>query len=299
VAIAWLPVGLAGVGLVVLFTVASSGLAEYLFSRALYQERPLAGFGNPNFLGAALAHGLVIALALLLRPRGAPAPFPRRFVVLLAAILLLALVLSLSRAAMLYVGLAGFLLAVTLPRWRGPVLGAATTAVLALLLLPLPEWISLRLRFHAGTSGRTGLWEAGWNMMRDAPWVGVGPHQFEPVRYGYMDTETLYFLGGMRGGGAHNAFLHRGAELGVPGLVLVAGLFVALLLVVPRALGRHRNDWTAAMAGAGVVGLLAYSQFEVAATVGAASVSMNLVFFLYALVLLGVERTWPAERSAP
>jgi O-antigen ligase len=292
-----LSAGLALVSLFVLRDAVEAGLAEFFFSRALYTDRPLGPFINPNFLGVAMAHGAAIALARLFVPDAAPLPRGTRLA--LAGIVLLTVagvILSLSRGSMLYLGLAGLLLALQHPRVRGLAVGGGLAVAGLFAVFSVPAWILLRLRVQGGASGREDLWRAGLDMAREHPWFGVGPGNFEPLRNAYLPTETIWFLGDMRGGGSHNALLHRAAEIGFPALVLGALLFAVLLFHVPGALRRYRSgNWLAGFGAAAAVGLVAHAQFEILPTVGAAWPSMNLVFFLAALVLLAGDRAWPAE----
>ncbi len=92
------------------------------------------------------------------------------------------------------------------------------------------------------TGGRYGVYLITWDMIKDRPLAGHGLTSFAPVFY-HQRTETRYGRtvallpqpGAFRQ--AHNEYLQTWAELGLPGLLLLAGLLgFSLFSAVRRSL---------------------------------------------------------------
>jgi len=82
----------------------------------------------------------------------------------------------------------------------------------------------------AATPGqRFTIWERTARMIRDHPWLGVGPGNFalvyEPHYNPHLNPD------GRRGVHAHNLWLHQTAELGLPGGAAYLILWIAVLVV--------------------------------------------------------------------
>jgi O-antigen ligase len=130
-------------------------------------------------------------------------------------------------------------------------------------------------------------------MMLDHPWTGVGTAgTFSLIRGQYLEPDVYRGLLQVQAGGAHNVFISRGAEMGILGLVLALALFLMLWIRIPQALRDYRRgDWLAGAAAAGVIGLTVRGMFERSYTLGLGTIVDSLVFFLFALILIG-RRTW-------
>lgn len=100
------------------------------------------------------------------------------------------------------------------------VLALAGTALLGARSTSAPaSGIELRIR-RALTTDRLVLWHEAEHMMAQHPLRGVGPARFDEVStLARQDPSNRLFW-------AHNDFLQEGAELGIPGFVLLVGLFV-------------------------------------------------------------------------
>jgi O-antigen ligase len=135
-------------------------------------------------------------------------------------------------------------------------------------------------------------------MMLDHPWTGAGTGSgtFSLNRAQYLNPEVHTSLLKIQAGGAHNVFISRGAEMGIPGLLLTIALFAMLWTRIPRALRAYRRgDWLPGTAAAGIVGLTVRGMFERSHTLGLGNMADSLLFFLFALVLLG----YPSWESRP
>ncbi len=196
-------------------------------------------FGQPNPFAGYLGTILPLALAMML------VPHPGRFRTIATGGFLLVglgILLSVSRGA--WLGLAVSLSIMALawsPRARALVVplvaGLALFIGLALAGV-LPASLATRITSATENFGvfdvrtvtltsenfavveRMAHWQAGWGMLNDYPFLGVGPGNY-PAAY------EEYFIAPWKDplGHAHNYYLNMAAEAGVPGLL-------ALLLVL-------------------------------------------------------------------
>lgn len=154
---------------------------------------------------------------------------------------------SRSAIAVMVLTTVGMLLAKTLwqrtmASWFRPVLVALITA------LPLFVWflttnVTTSARPWSLSSGRGEIWLAAASVVRDHPWLGVGPGNYTTAMLadGYAER-FLYQVAGRYSGAeqAHNLLLHVAAETGVFGAVLLLALFLWLV----------RGCWEAYRSGA-------------------------------------------------
>jgi O-antigen ligase len=176
--------------------------------------------------------------------------------------------------------------------------GLAGTAAL-FLFVTIPPWLFAGLRLGSGSSFRFSLWSAGWDMMQDHPILGVGTGSsvFESHRAAYLEPSVNRILHKAIGGGAHNVFLTKGAEMGWVGLLLAVALFVLLAIRLPPAIRAYREgSWIHGVAAAGIFGLFLRSFFETGVTLEGGLLTDSLFFFLLAWVLfLSPEPPRPRE----
>jgi O-antigen ligase len=216
----------------------SYAIYQFFFTdRAITAEgvhRALGVYGSPNNLALLLDRALPILVALLAfgRPRVRTAEVAAtsaarrrlRFVLMALAlvIILVALMLTYSRGALL-LGLPAALVFLGIMRGRraaGLVL-AALAAVLA-GILPVLGTDRLRslLTTDSGTSFfRLRLWQSAWTMLREHPWLGVGPDNFlyqYRTRYLLPDAWQEPNLSH-----PHNLVLDFGTRLGIPGIAVL------------------------------------------------------------------------------
>jgi len=282
------------------------GLGPESFGIAGGRARAYGTIGQPNSFAGYMNQGWPLAagialFALLGLVTGAPARPARRALLAAsaaAALMLAALLASFSRGG--WVGaLAGALalavsLAVSLPPALRP-LGrrlvlAGAAGALALALLGggglLPAAVSGRLASLTGNLRlfdargadinaanfavveRMAHLQAGWNMLRSRPLVGVGPGNYSvvyeaPPAAGAPPINVRPWYGSR--GHAHNYYLHTAAEAGLFGLAAYLLLIGATAWQAVRAL-RVARGWAwrgIAAGGAGVVAAVAvHNLFE-------------------------------------
>lgn len=126
-----------------------------------------------------------------------------------------------------------------------------TRAILAAVILTVPAGLwyaasnvttSMRAMSLSAASGRMPIWRAAANIVRDHPWLGVGPGNYTVAMLdgGYAE-KLLYQVEGRYSGAeqAHNLLIHVAAETGVFGALFLLALFLWLV----------RGCWRAFRAG--------------------------------------------------
>jgi O-antigen ligase len=228
--------------------------------------------GNPNDLALTLSLVLPLTLALIAGTRRLG---PRLLLVSLAALSVVAVILTFSRA--------GFVtLAVVLggSAWRFARRSHAAVATVLLLALAaaafLPggyvDRVSTLADFEADPTGSATL---RWNDMLAATRY-VAAHPIVGAGLG-MDMLALNQARGERWSVVHNVYLQHAVDLGVPG----AALFVALLVAAIRAAGRarQRRDPLGHLAAGAEIALVAFA---------VAAVSYPVAYHFYFYVLAGL-----------
>lgn len=206
-----------------------------------YLNRSTGSFSIPNSFAALLVL-LLPAAALPLWRRSASA-VQRVAWGYLAALLLLALGLTLSRGAWLavLVATAVWPLAMAGRRWRRRVgvslaIVAAAGAALVALYFTMPaarERLDFLLR-DWGEKSRPGFWHAGWQIFRAHPAFGSGAGSyavaFEPFRPEQEPTDPEW---------THNDYLNTLSDYGLVGFGLFFG---ACAVVIGRCARRRASD---------------------------------------------------------
>lgn len=102
---------------------------------------------------------------------------------------------------------------------------------------------------------RLELWRSGYEMVRDNPWLGVGP--------GNYPNAVAFYNPALAKLPAHNSIVGIAAETGIPGLILFLGLILAVLIALVRQTvsAGSRNQQLTCMLLAAIIGLLAGGLF--------------------------------------
>ncbi len=264
-------------------TAAGLAMAVTMIAQFFTGHRPAAFFANPNS-AATLVNALwpVVAVAWL-APRGTLLGAQRWHNTLPAYLFLMIFAVGIdgSRAAFLaavvvlatVIGAAAYGLSAR-RRSLLVVAGVFVTALLAAWLVnalglgsgrALGERIgSLASPDQAGAV-RFLQWGAAWELIRDSPWLGIGPDVFwqayAAIRPAGDGSAGLY---------VHNDYLQYWVERGLPGLLLVIGIVAACAYAFVRSLMARRAGALdtpsmamviaafAGIAGLGVHGLFSY-----------------------------------------
>jgi O-antigen ligase len=173
---------------------------------------------DPNIFAASL----VIPLALAVAEAGSTKNVSRKIMMLLAsAIITLAILLTMSRGALLALIVMGAIYAyrLKLKRWA-----VVWFAVLGAGFCALPSLFFLRLQsaLATGGAGRLDIWVAGLSALKHFALQGAGLGNFD-VAYGQYAGFAPIFRGYNRA--AHNIYLQIAVEFGITGAAL---LFMAI-----------------------------------------------------------------------
>ena len=261
--------------------------------------RAFGTFQQPNPYGGYLGIHLPILLAAAIYARGSR----RRWILVIWALVLIAVIASRSRGA--WLGLGASTLAVTFAAgyrsllWRWGIPSMAGGAVLALIVAiyvgvfdqivppdiervvtgrhPVADVVRDRAMDNYAIVERVAHWSTGWRMFLDHPVLGVGGGGFDEAYRRY----ALRPFDGPRGH-AHNVVLNFGAEAGFGGMLIFGALilwvFGSGLKAVSRARGTDQ-EWVAVAALGGLVALTTHNLVDNLFVSG-----MGIVFALLAAV---------------
>jgi O-antigen ligase len=242
-----LAVGIAGIAITTSVLVIARHLGIPLpvsLITAQLHERAYGNFTQPNLFADYLALGLASLQLLRARQR-----LSTREVMLVATPVLIALALSQSRSAWVFIGFMVFI-SIAL-RLRNAELAQRHHYVelsaffllglaAAYLLVPMPDRpaaadIAERLFRTAGSiDARFELWAEAWRIFASAPWLGAGLGQFAIERFSATGEYTPYAALGLFTH-AHNIVLQLAAEFGA---------FVTLGIMV-LVVSWGRSQWRA------------------------------------------------------
>lgn len=259
------------------------------------------------FKNIAAAGGLLMitigATLVVITSRSSFSENSRRFVWLFLFIQIIAFLLTNSRAAFMGLSLAGGLMFFSYRRklfYR--------TATVGLLLIPFiiflfPEIVHIFSNFlrleRVLENTRYYLWDIMFRMINDNPVLGVGPmitkynlDRYINVLWGSWDAEQLIYnfeKGGL--GQAHNFYIFRWTELGIPGLfssVLLPGIFVFYSLRILKHLRGSGNADDRLYSGILFIGAGVFLRgvFEATGILSHGWISRDLPFWLLFITVL-------------
>lgn len=131
-------------------------------------------------------------------------------------------------------------------------LGIVVLAYIAANLLlqgEVADRIGTLVKLAKADPGRFLIWQQSWQMLMDAPWWGIG-----------LGTYWLHWppyrhpLDGSAGFYVHNDYLQIWIETGLPGLILLLGIYVAVFVMFIRLLRRTAGDPVVTVESAGLFG---------------------------------------------
>jgi O-antigen ligase len=182
---------------------------------------------------------------------------------LLMAIVATSLILNFTRGVWLGCAVAAVYIAA---RWKARALWAIPV-LLVVAYLAAPSMIRRRvsLAFHPredpALAIRLEMWGAGLRMVREHPWVGVGPENVPLVYARYLPTGTAPMAG--YHDHLHDNFLQLAAERGLPCLLAWLWFMLALGWNILRIRGRLSSQrWVADAAFAAWLAFFAEGFFE-------------------------------------
>ena len=296
----------AGLGLVQ--TAAAVGPVGFVVGGVL---RAFGTFDQPNPYGGYLGIHVPLILAAAIYARGSR----RRWLVLLGVVVLMAVVASRSRGAWLGIGASSLIVVLAAGRqatpWARGLMALAAAAVLAIAVAmsgglfdrvlppdilrtlqgehPVDDVVRHRAHDDFAIAQRVAHWAAGWRMFQDRPMLGVGAGNFDDAYRAYALQPFDEPLGH-----AHNVALNFGAEAGLLGMLLFAGLGLWAFGIAVAAVRRARDmafEWSAVGAFGALVGFATHNLVDSLFVSG-----MGILFALIlALALVVPSRTSKAE----
>ena len=110
---------------------------------------------------------------------------------------------------------------------------------------------------------RSEMAQVGWNMIREHPWLGIGPNRVNEVYESYLPAGTEPIVG--YHGHLHNNVLQIAASQGLPSLaawIWLMALWGRQLFRLRRRLGKDGDAWITAGALAAWLAFLVQGMFE-------------------------------------
>lgn len=224
------------------------------FSDYLAFDRRLSAFQMYMTAG-----GIMMMVALLLIPFVLHTQTPARIrgaALLVLIPILVNLLFTFTRSS--WLGLIGGVMLIGLRRHR-KVLVPFLVVIGVVVLLSSPE---MRGRMssavdpaHPNNVTRLHMWEVGWNMFLDHPFIGIGDIGTEQLWDRYSEP------GWQPEGHLHNNLLMWLVTLGIGGCLVLVGLFVSIWVRLWRAEKGLRDDWLYGSLTLGALGM--YTGFHI------------------------------------
>lgn len=263
---------------------------------SLDEVRISGSVGDPNFYAQWLV--MIIPLAVD-RFHDESKTSLRATAAAIAVMLTIAVVATFSRGGMLGLGIVAFFLVLQYPPRPRTLAAVALTALVAVPLLPseyvgrvaaLGDVGQVKSGIDPSVRIRTSQLVAGWRMFLDHPVTGVG-YEAYPDRYAeYSRDLGIELKAKLRQ--THNLYLEFAAEMGIFGVLLLAGAAAAAASGVRRA--RRRFEAMSDLTGAGISRAIGLALVGYAAT----SVFLHLDFARFIWLLLGTALALPAVAAA-
>ena len=184
---------------------------------------------------------------------------------------------------------------------RRLLLAAGLIGVAALGLLWRVPAVSERLLYEL--SGRDRVWAAAWQAIRESPLLGIGPgcwsvwfsRHFISVDFLMHDLQgnTFFLSPSKLGGEAHNVWLTKAAEMGLPSAVWLGLLLLCWFHAARRAIRQLPPGWMRTLAVgcmASMAGVVCQSMFEDGPLIGKARGADLLVTWLLVALPLAAAR---------
>lgn len=192
--------------------------------------RLTGGLGDANYQASVLVPAIVLSVGLGFVVRRSPRLLT--LAGLAAAIAFLGLVYTLSRGGLIAFGCALIAGVVFGGRWRRGALVLLAVGVVSIIgyyAVLAPSSATTRVT-SSGTSGRNDLWRIAVRMFSAHPINGIGAGNFPVSSVHYLQrpglvTAGIYIVKTPKV--THNIYLQQLAELGLPGLLLLLGVFIA------------------------------------------------------------------------
>lgn len=202
-------------------------------------------YNNPNSIGLVYTVSMPLFLPFVGRYKNRSIRIFTKLMLLFFSVILL---LTNSRASMIAVIIAfGYYLYVTNRKLflRISVIAAGIVFVL-FFVPPFSDYMLLFMRVdRIFATTRNSFWEVAISIIKANPLLGVGPEMFPDNIFRYLpvplDSFDAHQMWNARTGTAHNFYLFRLAELGIPGLATGLYLIYLFFSYSSRALRENKN----------------------------------------------------------
>ncbi len=261
---------------------------------------PIAGI-QPNELGGTLAFLLPVAVGMVLWGVHPVSPSPRLPIVAAVSLLMAGpvLVLTQSRSSLLGFGVAVALLVGL--RWRR--LGFMILAVVAAGGVAgsfagrevVSRWL-LQLDYVGDVSSklanRQEIWGRALYMIQDFPFTGIGLNSFGKVLFSLYPSASIGSIADVPH--AHNIYLQTAVDLGLAGLMALAGICLATLWLAIQGYRRAEGATKGAIAGLGA-GLLAYMVYGMTDAITLGAKPLPLLWAIVGLIVVSYRLAGDGE----
>lgn len=251
----------------------------------------LTGFfyTGPNALGLHLSLAIPMVLSFCLFSKGKK----KIYLYLILTLLLSALFFSFSRSSWLSVLISSSIILSFHKSGRRIFLFLLCLFLISMFSLRSRSFLYTLLRLERRLTFRSLLWNSAINMIKHEPLFGFGPGSFKhlvfPFSHRLISEYPIIEWGGIIGADAHNLFLTKGAEMGIPGIVLVTFLFAISLRLFLKMLKIKLIGSQKAIiygAAAAIVATLVRSFFEGMGMLSRGGLGYDLLFWLYLIFLI-------------
>lgn len=284
------------IGSTLLFDFSKTGFSGYLLQGLVNRFGGI--YGNPNYIGLLIVVSLPILLALF-KLNIWPG---KQKVIILSLILIfevIILILSDSRASMLgtFAGSLFILFHINKKIFIRLTLPALFIVIIIVMLAPdLQNFLDIYLRLQR-INNREIFWQAGFDIIRDHPFLGVGPDMFDKYFYSYMPSfvNDIFASGNWAVGKPHphNFFLFYFAENGIMGLITAIMFFVLFFYLALKSIQRIRNNdpdlyyLTLGISGVGI-GVFIRSFYEITGILTYGYITRDLAFWIIFIILIHI-----------
>ncbi len=260
-----------------------------ILSDSLIKMRLSSFYGNANSLAIPYIFALSVVFQKIFYYEPGIKTYKRIGYFCMFLFFLYIVLLTNSRAALLYVLCSIFILMLGLRIGRIIVIVLFSLFVIALPFIG--KTIFLLLRLERGLTGRDYLWKAAVEMISDYPWLGIGMGNYEIMKYKYIlpgDFFATFTRTSDLSGAAHNLILTIASENGVvAGIAILFFLIVILYkgFVLIKATQNQEYKNILVVVTSILFGLSVMGVFESGIIIGSARIN-DFIYFLAPLVIL-------------
>ena len=284
------------IGSTLLYDFSRTGFSVYLLEGLVNRFGGI--YGNPNYVGLLI----VVSLPLLIVLFKINIWQGKQKILLLSLMLIfefIILMLSDSRASMLgtFAGSLFILYHFNKKLFIRITLPVVLIIIVVIIMAPdLQNILDIYLRLQRINS-RDIFWQAGFDIIKDHPFLGVGPDMFDKYFFSYMPSfvNDIYATGNWVIGKPHphNFFLFYFAENGILGLITAIMFFVLFFYFAVKSIQRTRSTdpdlyyLSLGISGVGI-GIFIRSFYEITGILTYGYITRDLAFWITFIILIHI-----------